>query len=394
MWWLKDPDRLKQEVAGVEALEEQVGWLLSAKPRLRKDFRFAFDFDLIINSEIYPFTLEYPALFPGTPPSVVPRDSQRLSEHQYGDGGELCLEFRSDNWDPSVTGVMMIESAYRLLSGERPDLDRRVIVPSAHSTSLGQELRGWHCRFLLTRSFLAHAAAMPEGAYRDAGICEIIAVKDMWVAYVSALGPADAPEWREPDIPDRANVVEPGIVVRVASLSDVPAMPDRSFIEQLISATRTTLEAQGPPGEVTVPRFTIVADAGSARLFFTYPKDDRWDVIPYRTVDLSADHGGRLPESYAGLADKTVGVVGCGSLGSKIAVSLARSGVRGFVLVDDDVLAPGNLRRHELDAGGLGAHKTDGLRARLDAVAPSVKVIGWRVVLGGQEFGRRHRLGA
>jgi len=85
------------------------------------------------------------------------------------------------------------------------------------------------------------------------------------------------------------------------------------------------------------------------------------------------------------LADKTVGVVGCGSLGSKIAVSLARSGIGGFVLVDDDVLAPGNLRRHELDAGALGSHKTDGLRARLEAVAPGIRVIAWRVVLGGQE---------
>ena len=38
------------------------------------------------------------------------------------------------------------------------------------------------------------------------------------------------------------------------------------------------------------------------------------------------------------LKDKKVGVVGLGSLGSKIAVSLARSGVRQFELVDGDVL--------------------------------------------------------
>jgi len=384
MWWLKDPDRLKQEVAGVETLVEQVAWLDNAKPRLRKDFRLAFDFDLVVNGETFPFTLAYPALFPDTPPSVLPRDGQRLSDHQYGDGGELCLEFRSDNWDPSVTGAMMIESAYRLIAGERPDIDRRAIVPSAHHTSLGQQLRGWHCRFLLTRSFLAYVAALPEGAYRDANITEIIAVKDTWVAYVAAVGPADPIEWREPDIPDRENQVEAGIVVRVGSMSDVPAVPDKTFLEQLIAGARG-VEPQRSGDEIAVPRFAIVADAETARLFFTYPKDEGWNVIPYRTVDLSTDRGGRLPESYGALADKSVGIVGCGSLGSKIAVSLARSGVGSFVLVDDDVFAPGNLKRHELDARALGAHKTDGLKARLGAVARDVKVISWRVVLGGQE---------
>ena len=51
-------------------------------------------------------------------------------------------------------------------------------------------------------------------------------------------------------------------------------------------------------------------------------------------------------------------------MGSKIAASLARTGVGEFVLVDDDVVTP----RHELDVGGLGAHKTDALKARLEAI--------------------------
>src|SRR5712691_3319506 len=156
---MKDPDRLKREVDGVARLQEQEPWLLAATPRLLKGLKFAYDFDLNVNGEAYPFTLAYPAFFPETPPSVFPRDGKRLSDHQYGDGGELCLEFRSDNWDPSVTGVMMIESTYRLLSGERAPHDDRAIVPSAHHTSLGQQLRGWYCRFLLTNKFLAYAAA-------------------------------------------------------------------------------------------------------------------------------------------------------------------------------------------------------------------------------------------
>jgi ubiquitin-protein ligase len=382
MWWVKDPDRLKREVEGVARLQEREAWLLTATPRMLKGLKFAYDFDLNLSGETFPFTLAYPAFFPETPPSIFPRDGRRLSDHQYGDGGELCLEFRSDNWDPSVSGAMMIESAYCLLSGERPTSDARAMVPSVHRTSVGQQLRGWYCRFLLTDKFFAYAAALPVGTYRDATVIEIAQLKDTWVAYVAAVGPSDGPDWRETDIPDRGDKGEKAVLVRVASLADLPQMPDHASLEQLILGARRSETAT--PGETAVPRFTIVTDAQSARTFYTYSKDGAWNVIPYRTLDLADDAGERLPQGYAALAQKKVGVVGCGSLGSKIAASLARTGVGEFVLVDDDVVTPGNLKRHELDAGGLGAHKTDALKARLEAIA-SVGVSVWRVALGGQE---------
>jgi sulfur-carrier protein adenylyltransferase/sulfurtransferase len=129
----------------------------------------------------------------------------------------------------------------------------------------------------------------------------------------------------------------------------------------------------------------VIADARSAALFYSYPKDGGSYVIPYRSVYLVDDTGDRLPESYSVLALKKVGIVGCGALGSKIAASLARSGVCAFVLVDDDILKPGNLVRHELDVGGLGAHKADALEARLRAITAGIEVSVRRVLLGGQE---------
>src|SRR5207247_2396950 len=112
-------------------------------------------------------------------------------------------------------------------------------------------------------------------------------------------------------------------------------------------------------------QYVVIAVAASARMFFSFHKDGKRIVIPYRTVNLTDDLGTRLPESYVVLAKKKVGIVGCGSLGSKLAASLARSGVGEFVLVDDDIMKPGNLLRHELDGSSLGVHKTDALEARL-----------------------------
>ncbi len=57
------------------------------------------------------------------------------------------------------------------------------------------------------------------------------------------------------------------------------------------------------------------------------------------------------------LAEKQVGVVGLGSGGGFVALSLAMSGVGRFVLVDDDVLERGNITRHVADLRSLGQNK-------------------------------------
>ena len=384
MWWVKDPDRLKQEVAAVDALREQEAWLTAATPRVLKGLKFAYEFDVTVNGETYPFGLLYPAFFPETPPQVLPRDGRRVSGHQYGDGGELCLEYRSDNWDPSVTGAMMMASTYRLLAGERPAPDERAVVPSEHRVSLGQELRNVACRFLVTPALLRHAAELPAGSYRDGRVVEVTAPRTTWSAHIASLGPVDAPEWRENGIPVIDDKTEPCLLLRLESLAGVPELPDQDTLDRLIASMRGP-DAPAAAIEAGHSRFLVVTDGVSTRMFLSFTKlDGERVVIAYTTVGFM-EAGGRLPESYAVLAEKKVGLVGCGSLGSKIAVSLARSGVGEFVLVDDDILKPGNLRRHELDGRSLGAHKADGLEVRLKAVAPGIKVNARRVALGGQE---------
>ncbi|WP_363352300.1 ThiF family adenylyltransferase [Methylocystis echinoides] len=381
MWFIRNPDRLKSELEGIETLRDGNAWIGATTNRMLKSLKFGVDFDLAVNGETLPFTLEYPAFFPETPPSVIPRDGRRHSSHQYGAGGELCLEFRSDNWDPSITGAIMIESAYRLLSGEHPTVGERAVVPSAHQETLGQLLRGSGCRFLLTHELKAYAATLPAGTGHLCSIVEIHGPNRTWAAYVAAVGTPSDLTWRENTIPARSDKGEPALLIRVASLMDLP-ISDQQDLDPLIAAT--PCDGFVPADENTRTRITVIADAQSARLYYSFRQEGVWRLIPYSTIDLT-NATARLPETYGGLASKKVGVVGAGSLGSKIAASLTRSGVGSFVLVDDDILTPGNLVRHELDAGSLGAHKVDGLESRLRAVAPGVNVSGRRVVLGGQE---------
>jgi molybdopterin/thiamine biosynthesis adenylyltransferase len=382
MWWMKNPVRLKSEVVELETLRDREAWLLSFTPCMLKGLRFAVDFDIEVNGERFPFTLAYPAFFPNTPPTVTPRDGRQLSNHQYGTGGEMCLEYRSDNWDPFITGAMLVESTYRLLSGERPSVNERAVVPSAHQSTLGQRLRGSSFRFLLTGGFRDYAAALTVGEHRICRIAQIYGPKQTWAAYVCSVSSGDKPEWQDSTIPFHVDVGKTALLLRVKSLTRL-SITTQAMLDALIEAVCGS-KLLPIDGNETV-RYTILTDHASALLYFSFFKDGEWFLYPYLTTDLTDDNGGRLPEQYAILRGKKVGLVGCGSLGSKIGTSLARSGVGNFVLVDDDIMKPGNLVRHDLDATSLGVHKADALEARLKAVSPLINVRARNVVLGGQE---------
>ena len=62
-------------------------------------------------------------------------------------------------------------------------------------------------------------------------------------------------------------------------------------------------------------------------------------------------------ENLSRLAQKKVGVVGLGSGGGFVALSLAMSGVCNFVLVDNDEIEAGNVTRHVADLRNVGQNK-------------------------------------
>lgn len=59
------------------------------------------------------------------------------------------------------------------------------------------------------------------------------------------------------------------------------------------------------------------------------------------------------------LGTRTVGIIGLGSGGSFVAMSLAMSGVGRFILVDDDVLEAANAVRHAADLREVGRSKVE-----------------------------------
>lgn len=65
-----------------------------------------------------------------------------------------------------------------------------------------------------------------------------------------------------------------------------------------------------------------------------------------------------------------VGIIGLGGLGSNIAIMLARSGVRRFVLADFDVVEESNLNRQAYFPDQLGVPKVEALAEHLVRLTP------------------------
>ncbi len=74
------------------------------------------------------------------------------------------------------------------------------------------------------------------------------------------------------------------------------------------------------------------------------------------------------------LADSTVLILGCGSLGSQTAQLLVQSGVMRFILVDGDHIALENLFRHTAGLNQLGRRKVDAVKSMLQQKNPWVDV--------------------
>ncbi|KRA65220.1 ThiF family adenylyltransferase [Rhizobium sp. Root651] len=90
-------------------------------------------------------------------------------------------------------------------------------------------------------------------------------------------------------------------------------------------------------------------------------------------VDPAWIHGRGTDTRQATLSQKSVAVVGCGSVGGAVANLLAQAGVGHLTLIDPDTLSWANVGRHVLGAKAVGAYKTEELAQHLRGNYPHVR---------------------
>lgn len=396
---MDDLGRLAREKERIERLWAEADWLRGVVWGLSGGLHV----DAVISAggHDYEVTMVYPEVFPAAPPIVEPKEGgERWSGHQWGVGGSLCLEWGPDNWHPEITGAEMLKSAHRLLSAENPFGEGpSLTVPSRHRLSVGQELRQEILRFYAGSDLASFLAGLPDGTE---GLIEACLGKQgkSWSCVVCRLRPSGLSEWEDTSVPaalfeEMDELGPPAGVFYKTHLDarDIRGAKKAGDLESLLARAgygAVSLGASGPhPQELEKrPAIVLLADAEDRpHLFLLLGDGDVLEAAP--VLPEAPGPNPRLPADLAGAAGKTVGMVGLGSAGSKLAASLARSGVRRFVLVEEDVLLPENLVRHDLDWRDVGEQKVHAAKHRLELLAPGIEVEVYDLHLTGQESNAR-----
>jgi len=81
------------------------------------------------------------------------------------------------------------------------------------------------------------------------------------------------------------------------------------------------------------------------------------------------------------LQNKSVGIAGCGGLGSNCAVALARVGVGKLIICDFDVIIESNLNRQYFFYDQIGIKKSHALKQNINRINPAVLVEAHDIIL-------------
>lgn len=374
-WFQRFAGRLELEKQALNALiaedwVKRVDWFVDDKAGA-----VTANVDFEAGGQLREAKVVYPFVYPFCPLQVMPRqESERWSAHQWP-SGELCLEMRADNWHPEFNGAHMLLSARKLLDTEAEvdDAGIRQQVPVDHRFTEGQYLASRFLRLVISEELIAETRRRGVGVH---GLDLMTVMHDSCYIFIAVglAGGAGYGRWIDPGVPDHFSA-NPNRVARIAVLDEGD---DRHL---------ALIDKHCPPAEIWSQFSSIPFDGNGVVVgLLTDQVLGKWlgNKDFYDIVEVLMDNQQRSPQRNNAVAGKRVAIVGCGSMGSKVASTLVRAGVNKFFLVDGDVMNIGNLLRNDLDWSAVGAHKVDGVTQRLRAIRAGVEVDGWIGRLNGQ----------
>lgn len=391
MWFLHDLGRLNRERGVIAELEQSRSWLDGVRWQFDGP-NLVIDADIVLDTgKRHSVRLRFPEHYPSVLPSVRLREPALVSSHQYGANGDLCLELGPDNWHPeSHTAADMLESTYRLLTLEVDhEADAEVEIPSRHALTPGQVQRTQFLRWVMTPAVRVALNALPVGqSFR----CDVYTMfrENAFTVFLQRIEHVDEDDWHDPDVPvglKRLGRCASGVIVSAHHSEPTLARLDRPetitalLQDPLVPSTKEPDSENGLDAIEFVFLKGVDGDWQARWRGVNGGTVHRCSTIETDTAPGTERHGLDVNR----LTDVTVAIVGLGSAGSKIATSLVRSGIRRLVLLDDDLLHPANLVRHDSDWSCVGQHKVDAVADRLAIINPSVKVVRRKHRLRGQE---------
>lgn len=140
-----------------------------------------------------------------------------------------------------------------------------------------------------------------------------------------------------------------------------------------------------PIGEIvnikpkTVLKDKIIGIRTNGKLEFIDENGYKCKQEPYTLkLDVFSRNTGILENNH--MLKSGVIITGVGSVGSLVALELARSGVGKFLLVDNDIMAYHNICRHQCGVYDVGKYKVEAVKERILQINPEAEIVtfeGW-----------------
>lgn len=315
----------------------------------------------------------------------------RWSNHQYL-SGTLCLEWGPDNWQNSITGADMLKSAYKLFDTENPlgNDNEHEVVSSRHFQTDGQLNRRKHLRIVLNDEVIRYikdlstSEKIPFIAVYSRGndsltyhIIKIISSDNTWINEKIPL------KFQNEDLFYSQYGVIYHTNITKGQFTKIAAFEEIETLTQKVDNGNIILNEVKDSENQNVQKIDLL-------IFVTQENDIvcLWkanDKVYSMSIIEDNDRENRNPSYLSEIASKKVGIVGLGSVGSKVAISIARAGVNKFYLVDEDLFFSVNIQRHVLDWRNVGEHKVKALEKELAYISSKIQVESEIINLVAQE---------
>lgn len=315
----------------------------------------------------------------------------RWSIHQYL-SGTFCLEWGPDNWRNSITGADMLRSLYNLINTENPlgDNNEHNEVPSRHFLTVGQENRGKYIRIVLNKEVTNFIHSFPS--LKNIPFKAAYSIGNGSLIYhISKINSSDI-TWVNKKIPSKFHDkdlfnYEYGTInhtnIKKEQFSNITSLIELETLIQKIDPETISLKEIKDIETQNIYKIDLL-------IFITQENDiiclcKNNDKVSNVAIVDDFDSTNRNPDYLADIVSKKVGIIGLGSVGSKVAVSLARTGISKFYLIDEDLFLPVNIQRHILDWRNVGEHKVKALEKVLAFISPEIEVESEIINLVAQE---------
>lgn len=410
-WWRRDRQRVEREQDAMLRHPEMQWCRDPAQPEL-----YFWRGAVVVGERRFDVQVTYPAWYPDVPPEVRAFDADEApvdfsdTLHVFPDG-RPCLythDDGSEGWHPNYTAADALDRFAGFVGlaerGEHlpvyasgpPALPGRTlghlgsmaIVPRSLADALGRIQTGkpamgdmalwvtWDDRVRAT--LRVHEVTLPGGVKRAVSATERILLpggldaSGLWV--------------RWPGRPEQLWRIGAGF----GALVDLIARRgrERARVEAAPCILLSWSEAGGE-------RLAMFVNPGllGPRLAAWLPGSDllRVETHVLDGIDQLGVRNAAVVGADAASAWETIHIVmvGLGSLGSTVAVELAKAGARHFTLFDPDLLRPENLSRHVGGVESLFRPKVEAVIDRIHAHNPLAKAVG-RALAAPECGGQRH----